>query len=127
MTDADFPEPMNPHTETIAVLDAVRDVLSNPDRWTKFELARSRLGDPVEPDDPSASCWCLQGAISRVVDDSTTRNAAHQELRVTLALRDRLINLPLIAVEYNDQHDTTHADILKLIDDTIRRLRENPR
>lgn len=125
-TDAELAERarhMTDPTKTIAVLDAVRDVLANPERWARRELAYNRLGEPVEPREPEATCWCLQGAINRVTDNRTAQNIAHHELRKTLFERGTHLAIPSAAVEFNDNPNTTHVDILQLIDDTIARLR----
>ena len=39
------------------------------DRWTTRASARNRNGQPTAPDDPEACCWCVTGAVERIVAD----------------------------------------------------------
>ncbi len=41
----------------------VKELLADPKRWTKGAMARRSDNFPVSPKDPSATCWCLMGAI----------------------------------------------------------------
>ena len=40
-------------------------LIDDPDRWTQGESARDVAGRPVSPLDPSAVCWCAEGAVVR--------------------------------------------------------------
>ncbi len=57
--------------------------LFGPDgkHWTQRALARSFDGSRVGSLYPSAVCWCLAGAMSKVLD-STHMGATHQDLVV---------------------------------------------
>lgn len=116
---------------TVPVLRAMRDLLSNPDAWTQGVLARDFIGSEIEPLADEARCWCLIGAICKVGHVSIGYgHPAYDELLDTLRERDEAAQL-VIAAEmdiedlvpvYNDAQDTTHADVLALIDATIARL-----
>lgn len=112
---------IHPHAETIAVLDAVRDVLSNPERWTKEFFALDEHGDDVPPLDPSAQCWCLAGAVVKVCGGRVKRYPkAMAALVRTVGETDGFVAWARVT-RFNDR--STHADVLALLDETIRRLR----
>ena len=48
---------------TAAVLDGARELIADPVHWTRNAAARDRGMNVVEPTDPSAFCWCLEGAV----------------------------------------------------------------
>lgn len=58
---------MNNVKETLQKLE---DLLSDRSKWTTEELARDADGDVVEPEDPTATCFCLLGAAYRVSHES---------------------------------------------------------
>ena len=47
----------------LQVLSEVRELFHDPSKWTRFANARNQSGYRVEPTDPTAVCWCLNGAI----------------------------------------------------------------
>ena len=49
--------------QAIEVLRDVRDLLSEPARWTRGEYARDSAGHETDPSDKLAVSWCGQGAI----------------------------------------------------------------
>jgi hypothetical protein len=49
--------------KAIDVLRDVREVLSDPKKWTVGEYARDSAGHETDPCDGRAESWCLQGAI----------------------------------------------------------------
>ena len=40
----------------------IKELLKNPEKWTKGACARDMRGKPVRVNDPTACCWCLVGA-----------------------------------------------------------------
>ena len=54
-------------------LVAVRELLSDPVRWTKGVFARDSRGWPVNWGDNNAVAWCLEGACLKA-----TNNKAHR-------------------------------------------------
>lgn len=123
----------------VAVLDAVRDVLSNPERWAKGRLAASDDQTSLyTATDPDATCWCLMGAVGRVTNRAHAwlidKEPAYDALTETLLMRgfategfaaEGFAPCELVSV-FNDDAETTHAQVLSLIDDTIARLRGAP-
>lgn len=51
------------------VLEAARDLLSDPERWTQGVFARDENGVQVRPKDASACKWCLLGAVAICSND----------------------------------------------------------
>lgn len=50
----------------VAILREARDLISDPARWTRHELARDKDGNAVHPTSEEATCWCAQGALAKV-------------------------------------------------------------
>jgi hypothetical protein len=48
--------------ETINQLQKVRELLSDPTRWTKSAFAKKADGTTCSAVNPKAVCWCLVGA-----------------------------------------------------------------
>ena len=48
---------------TAAVLEGARKLIAEPVYWTRNAAARDRGMNVVEPTDPSAFCWSLDGAV----------------------------------------------------------------
>lgn len=50
-------------------LEALRELLADPKRFTTGAFARDAQGAPVGPNDEKAVCWCLLGAIRKLEQD----------------------------------------------------------
>ena len=48
-------------------LKAMRELLATPDRWTRSFEARDSNGIECMYCDPDAVCWCLSGAMLKVI------------------------------------------------------------
>jgi hypothetical protein len=93
-------------TQVGNLLRAAKALISDPDKWTQDGLYITPCG-----------CMCAQGALNRsfwasdynedVVDQAT------QYLTKTL----KNIDLYAYITKYNDDPETTHADIMSLFDD----------
>ena len=92
------------------VLTAAKWILQNVG-WTKGALARDAAGEWVRSNEPSATCFCIRGAVSATTFDRRSKATAED------AMRDTLTNGSL--VEFNDSQATVKP-ILALIDRTIR-------
>jgi hypothetical protein len=113
-------------TDKLEALRKVRDLLAVPERWTKEADARDAEGRESDENlfiyegvSFVATCWCLSGAVHLVAP------GAH-----LMAEFSRTLGVPpdggslgrCSVVDWNDAPERTHADVLKLIDDTIVRL-----
>lgn len=90
------------------VLRDVRDLLSMPEAWIKDDWSQTVEGTPCSPDSNRAACWCLTGAISRFDGDDSG----------ALVIVKRVVPGGL-AARFNDDPKTTHADILRVLDQAI--------
>lgn len=96
----------------VALLKSVRELLTDPTHWTQRAYARDKGGCIVGSEDPRAVCWCLFGALLKLgrirppqdMDGAARRLAAEAECPVS---------------SFNDSR--THADVLRLLDRTIRK------
>lgn len=59
-------------------LKEIQKLLSKPDRWTKEALARDSMGRTVSPTAPSATCWCLSGAVDKVLSKTPAPGIHHK-------------------------------------------------
>lgn len=94
--------------ETLRILKAARELLSDPERWTRGAQARDRCGRPIDPRGPTAVCFCALGAIWK----------CGGSMAETSALFDQVITGESIA-DWNDWPLTTHADVLAAFDRAI--------
>lgn len=97
------------------VLTDAREFLSDPKRWTKGSLFRTRKGEAVTR--PLAACACLTGALL-IATDGTATSERREAFDASVKLVEGLLNGAPISV-FNDDPDTTHADILAVLDKAI--------
>lgn len=98
---------------------AMRELLSDPMRWTQGMMAADDLGSRVGAKDPAACCWCIMGADCL----TDTANVLHRDTSAVHALR---ATITAFDGEYcrsvsgwNDMPGRTHEEVLRLIDATI--------
>ncbi|MDH7796406.1 MULTISPECIES: hypothetical protein [unclassified Beijerinckia] len=92
-------------------LTAVRDLLSDPNRWTQGWLAMNKHRLHVHPQNESATCWCLVGAGRKLLPFD-------RENEVNSALYHAIGDGRSIA-NFNDHPNTRHSDVLALLDKAI--------
>lgn len=51
--------------ETAAPIMKVYELINDPENWTTGANARDKDGMPVLAEAPTATCWCLAGAVIR--------------------------------------------------------------
>jgi len=123
---------------TLAVLLDVRSRLSSPKSWLKGAAIGLRLpSGSVRYGAANADCWCLGAAISLAVTAVASsaayggpvwtelRSDVERELLTELdRLRGEGPALVRFAVihQWNDASQTTHGDVLALIDSVVARL-----
>lgn len=88
----------------------VRNLLSDERRWTRDFSARDLDERSVHPRDPSAVCWCLQGAVLKA--SPPPRTVGWYRIQ-RIASETYKLN----PVQVNDR--IGHAAVLKLLDLTI--------
>lgn len=97
-------------------LQAIRDLLADPQRWTQGHCGRTAEGTPITVPSPKATCFCLMGAIFQTQGCETGGKVNEIE--------DHLNESPLLDgvsyIRFNDTH--THAEVLALLDERIAAL-----
>jgi hypothetical protein len=88
------------------ITDALKSILSSEDKWTRHTRARDKDGNRVEPTDPSAIRFCLQGACSKVAI-TLPINA----LRKPYELINKALNHSIVMTHYNDSIAGSFQDI----------------
>lgn len=88
-----------------AKLKALRKLLSVRKRWTQDVFARTASGRPCEPLSPKAVCWCLYGGCEKV------------GMVVITPLFEFLIQG---IANFNDDPETSHKDVLRVVDKAIK-------
>lgn len=83
----------------------VKNLLSNPDKWTQGEFARTHNGFGVSYSHPDAVRWCLLGAIDVCYPPNERGN-------IYKRLRD---NVETSLVGFNDNKNTTFEDVKNLV------------
>lgn len=96
------------------LLAEARELISNPDHWTKGAYARVSPTDETGLNflSPKATCYCMFGALYRVaavndIDDKRLDRAELALLRVGGG------------IGFNDRSSTTHEKVLKKFDEAI--------
>ena len=121
------------------VLRAVRALLTPPEAWTTGSYARNFWGHPCGVFDPSARCWCLEGAVARVTGscwgegpinvrrkgpyrsgEALINHREMRELERLLPPTPSFGNKHLNPANFNDS--STHAKILRLLDRAIAKV-----
>jgi hypothetical protein len=104
------------------LLIAARDLLADPSRWIKGEIAQNAAGDARNPDDPDACKWCMNGALIHCAGSGEWWSEERQEpttLGIALDCLSRITgnNLPVSA--WQDREQTTHQEMLELFGKAI--------
>jgi hypothetical protein len=106
-----------PSPQTVTVLRVVRSLISGPGRWIQGEVARDAHGNAVLAGAPTATCFCIAGAIIRGHSDPFEQDCAAWVLdRIASARGYEML------VTLNDDPNTTQADIVAWIDEGIASL-----
>ena len=117
------------------ILRAVRDLLTPKGSWTQGSYARNFWGHACGVFEPSARCWCLEGAVTRVTGSCWGEGSInvrrkgpyragealihHRELREldALIVTDSYMNS---APRFNDA--STYEQVLDVIDRAIAKV-----
>lgn len=95
-------------------LVAVRDLLSPEGAWTQGAYARDGERQAIiSADDPAAVCWCIDGAIDRVI------GYRHHECRADRAGQAISKAAGAGKVGWNDTPGRTQAEVIAMLDRAI--------
>ena len=101
----------------VTMLRIARDILSEPDAWTKDTRARTASGNPCNPRDTIAVSWCLSGALELATALMEGRNPRpYYNQACDLLCQDTGYPVPS---ELNDAPETTHERMLAHADAAI--------
>lgn len=99
------------------VLKRAAQVIAEPERWCKSQMARNSDGNPVEPESPNAVCFCAFGAIRRayleldmVVEASCLRLVESEAMRLAAPGGFGFLH-------FNDK--STHKEVLEMFETAI--------
>ncbi len=95
-------------------LQAAKELISTPEKWTKGQFAKNTNGGGVIAFSPDATCWSSLGSLKRA-NVVLWESAA---VYLTQCLPAGFSDVEL----YNDDPNTTHADIMALFDHAIAKL-----
>lgn len=95
------------------ILIEAKELISNPENWTKGVWSRNKSGDTVLVFSSSAACFCVIGAAVRVSGCTTTAS------RVSNLSLDKL---GVTCGRYNDNH--SHPEVLQFMDKLIEAAKE---
>ncbi len=93
------------------VLIEIKNLIQDPSNWTQGTHARNMKGFAVEPTDPDASQWCLDGALAKVTN---VDNLEYQQVVDLLRASTRELYGLSNFVEVNDHEPDAHAKVLKI-------------
>lgn len=94
---------------TKEILIAARALIDTPEKHTQGVSARNAVGNPVDPKEKQAVCFCPLGAIDRVCYNNHDYFKAYTILRGVVGMVSK----------FNDTH--THAEVLAMFDEAISR------
>lgn len=104
-------------------LIAARAVIADPAHWTRHALARTSARNEVWPTDETATCWCLGGAILKVIEAPKYRDFGDR-FRIAREYLNREFgdgDMPDAKFKnfgaFNDKH--THSELLAWLDRKI--------
>lgn len=102
---------------TIEILVAARELLSARKRWTRYYMARNADGAEIDPRSEKAVCWCLFGAVQKFSPLGTWHHCG------ALDLVHNVVGRHISGL--NDDPNTTHANILRVLDAAIEKAKQD--
>lgn len=96
----------------------IKETINTPNKWCKGFYATNKNGKPVLVNDDTALCFCISGAMDKVIFYYPDKIKIHNKLFFTLNLN---MNLTI----FNDSSETTHQDVMDLIDKAIQSCKDD--
>ena len=102
-------------------LKKTRELISDEKRWCKFADARREDGVRVSPISESACCYCLTGAMWKVMMEDLMHESEYQHMVATVKKHANWFGH---IQKFNDKLSTTHEDVINALDKSIADLEE---
>ena len=114
--------------KTSDALTEIRSLIATQDRWLRFSYAQDEDGAECEPIDPLACSFCLAGARVWAKENIPGVGDTHKEqifhIQEAIAEYTPVLVAGIISsVAFNDHDDTTHEDVLAVLDRAIENAR----
>ena len=107
----------NPNT--IEVVKGMRALLSDEEKWIKSDYAQDNAGKQVSSTNVDATCWCLQGAMNRVMCKERPEFYDHySEIYQEIQLFFPHVSM----IYFIDDRATKHSDVIEKLDSIIEAL-----
>lgn len=104
----------------------VKAVIDEPGKWCKGSYAQRANGHLTGEKDPLACRFCLSGATNRPLISAHSHDMnARGAMRIVLddVIKTTTGKSMTSIVSFNDANKTTHADVMRVLDKTIERLK----
>jgi hypothetical protein len=111
------------HLIPLEVLERVRNLLSDPNRWMKGRFSDKGCGySRLQPLLDDSTCrFCLVGAFGACMTEAQVTAAIKEGgLTHVVSVQLKLFDAPT----FNDRDDTTHEMVLEVLDETIARRKQ---
>ena len=105
---------------TLKHVRSVYKLLKKQERWTRKTFARDDQGVAVDEYSKDACSWCMTGAIRK---ERAWMATGPITIKVRKMYPRRLKSILSEIAAFNDHGDTTHEDVLKVIESVIKDLR----
>jgi hypothetical protein len=107
----------------IDILEGVKALLLDPTKWTQAgHMALKEDGEWVDPTSPEATCWCLYGALIKIMM-AVIPDRKEYEAIASVVVETLYDVIGSSAVLWNDNPSTKHEDVLYILDKSIEHLR----
>lgn len=101
--------------EELDTLKAVRELINTRDKWTQQVYARNKTGTSVDERSLEVTCFCLVGALRRIVNPYTNNYTLklYNDVYRILSTNAKKYSL----TDFNDR--ATYEEVISLLDSTI--------
>ena len=89
----------------------VRELLDQPEKWTRNVLARDIMGQTCDLHSAYATCWCLAGAVGRCYPEPDRHDSVLKQIRLAIYGRGS----GLIGT-WNDAPGRTFEEVKELVE-----------
>lgn len=103
----------------------MRELLKEKENWTQRAAARDINGFSCYPEEKEAFSFCLVGAAEKVISILSEKPRTETRIKINEILRKFIPTKEYNSItKFNDDKNTTHEDIIKLLDKIINSLND---